>query len=423
MKQDFILKGHVLYSRTQAGLSVTENGYLVCLDGKSAGVFREIPEKYAGLPATDCGDRLIVPGLVDLHVHAPQYAFRSVGMDRELLDWLNTYTFPEESRYADLEYAGRAYDLFVRDLTRGATTRACIFATMHREATGLLMRKLDASGLQTRAGKVNMDRNSPDTLREESAAVSLADTRKWLEEVADLKRCRPILTPRFTPSCTDALMQGLGRLQRETGLPVHSHLSENLGEIEWVKELCPDTRFYGEAYSKFGLFGENGPCVMAHCVHCPDEETNLMRKNGVFIAHCPQSNANLSSGVAPVRRYLELGLHVGLGTDVAGGAHLSVFRALTDAIAVSKLRWRLLDDSLTPLAFAEAFWLATMGGGAFFGKVGSFEEGFAFDALVLDDSALPSPRVLGTQERLERIAYQLEDRAVIHKYVNGEKIF
>lgn len=122
----------------------------------------------------------------------------------------------------------------------------------------------------------------------------------------------------------------------------------------------------------------------------PDEETNLMRKNGVFIAHCPQSNANLSSGVAPVRRYLELGLHVGLGTDVAGGAHLSVFRALTDAIAVSKLRWRLLDDSLTPLAFAEAFWLATMGGGAFFGKVGSFEEGFAFDALVLDDSACPA---------------------------------
>lgn len=219
MKQDFILKGHVLYSRTQAELSVTENGYLVCLDGKSAGVFREIPEKYAGLPATDCGDRLIVPGLVDLHVHAPQYAFRSVGMDRELLDWLNTYTFPEESRYADLEYAGRAYDLFVRDLTRGATTRACIFATMHREATGMLMRKLDASGLQTRAGKVNMDRNSPDTLREESAAVSLADTRKWLEEVADLKRCRPILTPRFTPSCTDALMQGLGGFSGKPACP------------------------------------------------------------------------------------------------------------------------------------------------------------------------------------------------------------
>ena len=423
MKQSLILKGHIVYSAGPAALSVTENGYLVCVDGKSAGVFREIPEKYAGLPVEDCGDRLIIPGLTDLHVHAPQYAFRSLGMDMELLDWLNTYTFPEESRYDELEYAERAYDLFARDLTRGATTRACIFGTMHREATGLLMRKLDASGLCTRVGKVNMDRNSPENLCELSAAASLADTRRWLEDVADLRRCRPILTPRLTPSCTDELMAGLGALQKETGLPVQSHLSESPGEIAWVRELCPDTRFYGEAYSKFGLFGENGPCIMAHCVHSPDEEVEWMRKNGVFIAHCPQSNTNLCSGVAPVRRYLDEGLRVGLGTDVAGGAHLSVFRALTDAVAVSKLRWRLLDNALAPLTFAEAFWLATVGGGAFFGKVGSFEEGYAFDALVLDDSSLPAPRAFSTQERLEQIAYQLEDRAVAHKYVDGEKLF
>ena len=423
MKQSLILKGHIVYSVGPAALSVTENGYLVCVDGKSAGVFREIPEKYAGLPVEDCGDRLIIPGLTDLHMHAPQYAFRSLGMDMELLDWLNTYTFPEESRYADPDYAERAYDRFVHDLTRGATTRACIFGTLHREATGLLMRKLDASGLCTRVGKVNMDRNSPENLCEPSAAASLADTRRWLEDVADLRRCRPILTPRFTPSCTDELMAGLGALQKETGLPVQSHLSESPGEIAWVRALCPDTRFYGEAYSKFGLFGENGPCIMAHCVHSPDEEVEWMRKNGVFIAHCPQSNTNLCSGVAPVRRYLDEGLRVGLGTDVAGGAHLSVFRALTDAVAVSKLRWRLLDDSLAPLTFAEAFWLATVGGGAFFGKVGSFEDGYAFDALVLDDSSLPAPRVFSTQERLERIAYQLEERAIAHKYVDGEKLF
>ena len=171
--KDFILKGHIVYSETPQTLSVTENGYLVCVEGKSAGVFRELPEQYAHLPVTDCGDRLIIPGMTDLHVHAPQYAFRSIGMDMELLDWLNTYTFPEESRYADLEYAERAYRLFADDLRRGATTRACIFATLHREATGLLMRMLDGSGLYTRVGKVNMDRNSPDALREDSAAASL----------------------------------------------------------------------------------------------------------------------------------------------------------------------------------------------------------------------------------------------------------
>lgn len=423
MKQSWILKGQIVYSASQNALSVTENGYLVCVDGKSAGVFREIPEKYVGLPVEDCGDRLIIPGLTDLHVHAPQYTFRSLGMDMELLDWLNTYTFPEEIRYSDPEYAECAYNLFAHDLTRSATTRACIFGTLHREATMLLMRKLDASGLCTRVGKVNMDRNSPENLCEPSAAASLADTRQWLEDVADLKNCRPILTPRFTPSCTDELMAGLGALQKETGLPVQSHLSESPGEIAWVRELCPDARFYGQAYSRFGLFGENGPCIMAHCVHSPDEEVELMRENGVFIAHCPQSNTNLCSGVAPVRRYLDEGLRVGLGTDVAGGAHLSMFRALTDAVAVSKLRWRLLDDALAPLTFAEAFWLATVGGGAFFGKVGSFAKGYACDALVLDDSALPAPRVLSTQERLERIAYQLEDRAIAHKYVDGEKLF
>ena len=423
MKPNFILKGHILFSRTPETMDVTENGYLVCADGVCAGVYAEVPETYAGLPVHDCGDRLLVPGLIDLHVHAPQYTFRSLGMDMELLDWLNTYTFPEEARYADPDYAARAYDLFTQELRRSATTRACIFATLHREATEILMRKLDESGLRTYVGKVNMDRNSPDDLREASAAASLDDTRRWLDEVGGLTNCKPILTPRFTPSCTDELMAGLGDLQQQTGLPVQSHLSENQGEIDWVRELCPNTADYGEAYSQFGLFGENGPCIMAHCVHCTDHEIDAMRQNGVFVAHCPQSNTNLASGIAPVRRYLQDGLRIGLGTDVAGGAHLSVFRALTDAVAVSKLRWRLADQSLTPLTFAEAFFLATRGGGAFFGKVGAFEPGYAFDALVLDDEALPAPRPMTVRERLERIAYQLEDRTVVHKYVEGCQLF
>lgn len=423
MNRSFVLKGHILYSASQDTLSVTENGYLVAVDGVSAGVFSALPAEFAHLPVTDYGDRLIVPGLCDIHLHAPQYTFRSLGMDMELLDWLDTYTFPEESRYADLDYAARAYDLFTKDLRAGATTRACIFATLHREATTLLMRKLDAAGLQTLVGKVNMDRNSPDSLREESAAVSLQETRRWLEEVAGLQNSRPILTPRFTPSCTDELMAGLGELQRETGLPVHSHLSENLGEVAWVQALCPDTSYYGEAYSKFGLFGENGACIMAHCVYSGEEEVKQMRENGVFVAHCPQSNTNLASGIAPVRRYLDEGLRVGLGTDLAGGAHLSMFRAMTDAVAVSKLRWRLVEDSLRPLTFAEVFYLATMGGGAFWGKVGSFAAGYALDALVLEDSSVLAPRALSPQERLERVAYQLEDRAVVHKYVDGLRLF
>lgn len=423
MERNFILKGHIVYSRSPDALGVTENGYLVCADGVCAGVYEKVPAAYAGLPVHDCGDKLIVPGLTDLHVHAPQYTFRSLGMDMELLDWLNTYTFPEEARYADPDYAARAYDLFVQALRRSATTRACIFATLHRGATVQLMRMLDESGLRTLVGKVNMDRNSPDELRETSAAASLADTRRWLDEVGGLTNCKPILTPRFTPSCTDELMAGLGGLQQQTGLPVHSHLSENQGEVDWVRALCPDAQDYADTYARAGLLGANGPCIMAHCVYCTDREIDALRQGGVFVAHCPQSNTNLASGIAPVQRYLRDGLRVGLGTDVAGGAHLSVFRALTDAVAVSKLRWRLADQTLPPLTFAQAFFLATRGGGAFFGKVGAFEPGYAFDALVLDDAELPAPRPMTVPERLARIAYQLEDRAVAHKYVDGRQLF
>ncbi|MFR9190595.1 MAG: amidohydrolase family protein, partial [Anaerotruncus massiliensis (ex Togo et al. 2019)] len=143
---------------------------------------------------------------------------------------------------------------------------------------------------------------------------------------------------------------------------------------------------YGGAYDRFGLFGGDAPTIMAHCVHSTGEEIDLMQARGVFIAHCAQSNTNLASGVAPVRAYLDRGMKVGLGTDIAGGFSLSVFRAMADAVQASKLRWRLLDDSLRPLTVPEAFYLGTKGGGEFFGKVGSFEEGYEFDAVVLDDS-------------------------------------
>ena len=218
-------------------------------------------------------------------------------------------------------------------------------------------------------------------------------------------------------------MEGLRDLQRETGLPVQSHLSENQGEIAWVSELCPDSTGYGDAYDRFGLFGGDGcPTIMAHCVWSDEAERARMKQNGVFVAHCPQSNVNLSSGIAPVRAFLNEGLSVGLGSDIAGGVHLSMLRAIADTIQVSKLRWRLQDASLAPITLPEAFYLATRGGGAFFGKVGAFESGFEFDALILDDAMLPCPFDLSPLERLTRVVYLADDRAVTHKYVSGRKL-
>ena len=417
--QNFILKGNIIYSKDKTELTVKENAYLVCEDGVCAGTFEALPEKYEVLPLKDYGDCLIIPGMTDLHVHAPQYSYRGLGMDMELIDWLNAHAFPEESKFTDLEYAKRAYSIFVNDLVKSTTTRACIFGTLHKEATLLLMELLEESGMKAYVGKVNMDRNSPDILREKNAEEASKITEQWILEAERFENVRQILTPRFIPSCSDELMRELARLQKKYELPMQSHLSENLGEITWVQELCPESKFYGDAYDQFELFGGECPTIMAHCVHSGEEEVTLMKEKNVFVAHCPQSNTNIASGIAPIRTYLDKDMKVGLGSDVAGGAHLSIMRAMTDAIQCSKLRWRMYDQSLEPLRFEEAFYLATIGGGEFFGKAGSFEEGYEFDAVVLSDENLPHPQEISTKERLERIVYLGDDRNVLHKYIAG----
>ena len=427
---DFVLKGHICYSKNKNELITQENAYVVCINGKSKGVFSELPQQYAELPLTDYGDRLIVPGMVDLHIHAPQYAFRGMCMDLELMDWLNRYTFPEEEKYNDLAYAKKAYAIFVNALQTGATTRAVIFATRHRPATELLMELMEQSGLVSYVGKVNMDREATDALVEESAAMSASETFMWIDAVKEkYSHTKPILTPRFIPCCTDELMEKLRNIQMMCGIPVQSHLSESMGEIDFVHFLRPDNAFYGEVYNDYDLFGKNDDnhtdvqTIMAHCVWSTPDEVELMRKNGVFVAHCPASNMNLSSGIAPIRKYLDLGLHVGLGSDVAGGHSDSIFRAMTDAIQVSKMYWRYVNQDLKPITFPEVFYMATLGGGAFFGAVGSFDEGYDFDAIVLDDSSLAHPQELTILERLERAVYLgLDTHGIQAKYVLGRQI-
>ena len=424
MNQQFVLKGDICYAASLQSLYTLRGGYLVCEDGKSVGVYAELPEKYRHYPLRDYGSALLLPGLTDLHAHAPQFTFRALGMDLELLDWLNTRTFPEEAKYHDLEYAERAYSAFVEDVHKGPNTRAVIFATLHVPATLLLMEKLEASGLRSMVGKVNMDRNSPPELREESAETSLRDTQDWIEQTKGrFERTAPILTPRFIPSCSDGLMHGLETLQRQTHLPVQSHLSENPSECSWVKELCPSAQGYADAYLQYGQFGGDVPTVMAHCVWVEDAEIELMAQRNVYVAHCPQSNMNLSSGIAPVRRFLDKGVPVGLGSDVAGGCHTSIFRAISDAVQVSKLHWRLQDQQAKPLSVTEAFYLATVGGGSFFGKVGSFDAGYDFDVIVVDDAALHSVAPLSIEDRLARVIYLSDDRHIVGKYVAGEKLF
>lgn len=425
MGADFAIKGIICHAPKADAAEIRENAYAVCTEGICRGVFDELPEAFSGIRIIDCTDRLVIPGLTDLHIHASQYPYCGTGMDYELLDWLMLNAFPEESRYADAGYADRAYGIFAETLRKSATTRAVVFATIHPEATLILMDRMEESGLVSYVGKVNMDRNAPADLQEKSAARSAEDTRRWIEACGKrgYRRTKPILTPRFIPSCTDALMKELGRIRAETGLPVQSHLSENPKEVEYVRELCPDAAFYGDAYDRFGLFGRGSHTVMAHCVYSTPEETARMKENGVWIAHCPSSNMNIASGIAPVRRYLEEGLRVGLGSDVAGGNAVSLFRAVTDAIQVSKMYWRYLDQEAKPLTFPEGFYLATKGGGSFFGKAGSFEEGYEFDAVVVDDSVRPCARRLPAGDRLERAFYlELDRDGIMMKFARGKQV-
>lgn len=424
MTKTFALKGNIIYSKNQNELNLFENSYLICQDGKSMGVFEKLDEKYKNIEVIDFGNKIISPGLVDLHIHAPQYNFRGMGMDLELLDWLNTYTFPSEAKFKDENYAKRSYQRFVNYLKFGPNTRHIIFASLHVKSTQILMDLMEKTKMVSFVGKVNMDRNGGVDLEEKDADESEEATLNWLENIkGKYKNTYPILTPRFIPSCTDELLEKLRKIKDDYKLPIQSHLSENLGEIEWVKELVPKSKFYGEAYELFDLFGKNNKTVMAHCVYSNEDEQNLIKENKVFIAHCPDSNTNLTSGIAPAGKYLRDGQKIGLGSDVAGGSHASIFKAMADAIKVSKLRYRLLDEKIRPLSLEEAFYMATLGGGEFFGKVGSFEKGYEFDAIIIDDEKLLEEDEFNLKQRLERIVYLSKDEDIVSKFVRGEKVF
>jgi guanine deaminase len=417
------IKGNIIYSKNSDELVTVKNGFVVCKNDKIIQVYKELPEQYKNIQITDYGNHLVIPGLCDLHVHAPQYSYRGSGMDLELLDWLNAYTFPEEAKFENIDYAKKNYKDFVNALGKSPTTRASIYATIHVDSTVELMNLLEESGLATYVGKVNMDRNSPDILTEENAETAMKNTVEWLESViGKYQNTMPVITPRFIPSCDGELLKILGELSEKYNIPNQSHLSENINEINWVRELEPESAFYGDAYYRYNLFGGKNKTIMAHCVYSEDTEIELIKQQGVYIAHCPASNTNIASGIAPAKRYLEENLNIGLGTDVAGGHSLSMFRAIADAIQVSKLRWRLVDSSFLPLKVSEAFYMATKGGGSFFGKVGSFEKGYEMDAVVIDDSMLNMQNVNNIENRLERIIYLDNDVNIVSKYVKGKKL-
>jgi len=413
-------KGHVVYTASPKEFTVIENGYILVENDVVKSVSKDMPKGLNEDQIVDYGDRLIVPGFVDLHFHAPQYANIGLGLDKELLPWLEDYTFPTEAKFSDTQFADRVYRKVAAELIKQGTTRVVLFATIHLESTKLLARILDESGIGAYVGKVNMDRNSSDNLIE-TTSESLADTKAFIQSFDDVSdRVKPIITPRFVPTCTAELMQGLGELAKAHNVPIQSHISENLGEVDWVAELHPEFENYAAVYDNFGLL--NDQTIMAHCVHNTDDEIKMMAENGTYSAHCPNANYNLSSGIMPVRKFINAGVNVGLGTDVGAGHKVSIAQVMSQAVQGSKMVWQMCDKSLAPLTTSEVFYLGTKGGGSFFGQVGSFEPGYKFDALVIDDESLKIELDRSIEERVQRFIYCGDDRHIIRRFVDGREI-
>lgn len=415
-----ILKGNIVSAPACGRLDVTEHGYLIAENGVITGVYPVLPEQYAGASVEDYGDCLIVQSFADLHLHAPQYPMLGMGMDLPLLDWLNAYAFPTEARFAEPDYARTVYRQLAGELVSCGTTRVCMFSSLHTDATLILMDELEKAGITGYVGKVNMDRNGLPGVLQETTEESIRETVRWLDG-CHFEHVKPILTPRFTPSCTDELMTALGRLAQERGLYVQSHLSENTREIEWVRELHPDCKQYWETYDKYGLWKDH--TVMAHCVHSDARERRAIRDAGVVVAHCADSNVNICSGLCPVRQMVNEGLWVTLGSDIAGGAQLPMYKVITMTIRTSKAR--RVTDGWHPdfLTVPEGYYLGTTAGHRYFGAGDGFAAGDRLHAVVIDDGDFPeASHPLSVRERFERAVYMTHRHNIVSVWSDGREV-
>ncbi len=420
--QRLLIHGDFVFSPRPGEMVIREKSCMMVEDGRVVEITDTAPSAGSDVQVLDYSDHLIIPGFSDVHLHAVQYVTRGLGYDKELIPWLNDYTFPEEARFRDRAYGEKVFKDLVQDLWAAGTLNCAIYSSLHTDATLLLMDLFAQAGLSAYVGKVNMDRNGSQDL-EETTEESIRETMRYLDAARQYAPSDvwPILTPRFAPSCTNELMHWLGERVAEKGLPMQSHVNENLGEIVWVKELFPHSRDYLSVYEDFGLLPQ-GRTIMAHCIHNTEAEIRLFAEKEVLIAHCPDSNANLASGIMPAGEFLDLGLRVGLGSDIGGGNRLFLGYAIESAMKASRLLWAQSDHAYRSLTFAEAFYMATAGGGSFFGRTGAFLPGYAFDALVIDDSSFSKYRKLTPFERLQKFVFAGDDRALLARYRKGQLV-
>ena len=395
------------------GLLLVEDGRVMALDAAD----RLLPGLSANTRVEDHSGKLIVPGLIDCHVHYPQIdIIGSYG--EQLLDWLNRYAYPGEMRFADAPHAFDTAVTFVDELIANGTTTALVFATVHKHSADAIFEAAADRGMRLIAGKVLMDVNCPEALRD-TAGTGYADSKELIERWHGNKRLGYAITPRFALTSSKAQLDAAGRLAAEyPDVWVHTHLAENHEEVEQIEKLFPWSESYLDVYDRCGLVRERS--VFAHCLHLVDSECSTMAARGAAAAHCPTSNMFLGSGLFDLRRLRQEAIRVGLGTDVGGGTSLSLFKTMREAYKVLHLQGQ-------PLPPTRAMYLATLGAAEALyldDRIGNFAIGKEADFIVLDPqgTAISAHRT-ATAETIEELLFALivlgDDRNVAATYLQG----
>ncbi|XP_036117179.1 guanine deaminase [Molossus molossus] len=377
-------------------------------------------------------NEFFMPGMVDTHIHAAQYSFAGSNVDLPLLEWLTKYTYPTELRLQNIDFAEEVFTRVVRRTLKNGTTTACYFSAIYTDSSLLLAEITDKFGQRAFVGKVCMDMN--DTFPEymEGTEESIKETERFVSEMLqrNYPRVKPIVTPRFSLSCSEMLMSELGSTAKTHDLHIQSHISENPDEVEAVKNLYPSYKNYTDVYDKNGLL--TNKTVMAHGCYLSAEELDVFRERGASISHCPNSNLSLRSGFLNVLEVLKHEVKIGLGTDVAGGYSYSMLDAMRKAVMVSNILSinKINEKSLT---IKEVFRLATLGGSQALGldrEIGNFEVGKEFDALLINPKASDSPIDLFCGDFgvdtfdtiIQKFLYLGDDRNIEEVYVGGKQV-
>ena len=399
-----------------------EDGILLIENGKVAqvGAASNLLPKLAGIDVQHYPDALITPGFIDTHIHYPQTGMIA-SYGEQLLDWLNTYTFPTEKQFEDKVHASEVAAIFLKELLRNGTTTALVFGSVHSQSVDAFFEQADKLNLRMIAGKVLMDRNAPDYLTD-TAESGYAESKALIERWHGKGRLHYAVTPRFAPTSTPEQLDLAGKLFGEyPDLYMHTHISENKAEVAWVKELFPAHKGYLDVYDHHKLIGPRA--VFAHGVHLCDEECARLAETGSAVAFCPTSNLFLGSGLFDLNKLEEHGVRVGLGTDVGGGTSFSQLQSLNEAYKIMQLQGKKLDPF-------KSLHLATLGGAnALYldDKLGNFLPGKDADFLVLDYNATPlisyrMQQAKSLEERLFALTMLGDDRAVKETFAAGVSV-